>query len=697
MRLVPRSADCVSQRDRFHYAFRTLPTYRARTMSHTFRLVAGAFIGLFAAATTTVAAEDLNCLTKEEQADNKLYARLQKSALTSLDARTAKFEMLKSPDDIRAYQNTLHSFMIEQLGGFPERTPLNARTVRTIQADGYRIENVLYESRPHHTVAANLYIPSGKGPFPAVVVSSGHSRTGKTADYNQRFGIALASNGIAAICIDPIGQGERSQILTPAGAPQFPGTTTEHFLVGVGSILVGRNTASYRAWDAIRTIDFLETRPEIDAKKIGMTGCSGGGTMTSYVMALDERVVCAAPACYLSTMRKLVETIGPQDAEQNIFGQISGGLDQPDYVLMRAPRPTLISATTGDFFDIRGSWDNYRQAKRAYGVLGHPEQVDLVEVEGKHGVQPQNLATIVYWMRRWLLDDDSPVAAKEYAARPASDLLCTEHGQVLRLPGEKSVFDLNAEYAAELAQLRIAESKNADAAALRAKIRETVGVGSLKKITPPRMKDIGRVQRDGYHIDKLTLATPTGALLPGLTFHPKVPQDEAYLYLHDSGKIGDSELGGPIEKLVGEGFAVVSIDMSGQGESGGGKPDELLGEWKDFYMTYLQGRSLTGLRTEDAIAAAHFVAYYQKPAGKPRKVHVVGVGQAGLVALHAAALEPELFASVTLRDTPRDWTSVVKQSVPAGALSSTVHGALTVYDLPDLVRLAGKDKVRHEK
>ncbi|MEO1997854.1 MAG: alpha/beta fold hydrolase, partial [Planctomycetaceae bacterium] len=103
-----------------------------------------------------------------------------------------------------------------------------------------------------------------------------------------------------------------------------------------------------------------------------------------------------------------------------------------------------------------------------------------------------------------------------------------------------------------------------------------------------------------------------------------------------------------------------------------------------------------GLRVEDALAAADFVAYYQKKRSNPRKVHLVGVGQAGLVALHAAALHPELFTSVTLRNTPRDWSSVVRQNTPAGQLDSTVHGALRVYDLPDLVQLAGPDKVRFE-
>ena len=390
-----------------------------------FVLSAALCLGSFAAASDHIDPARLTCLTEEQRAASLFYPHLQRQAYAALDRRDAAFEALRTDEEIHDYQTRLREFFVDRLGGFPQRTPLEARTVRTVDADGYRIENVIFASRPNHQVTANLYLPDGPGPFPGVVVSSGHSRTGKTADYNQRFGAALAVGGMAALCFDPIGQGERSQILTEAGAPQFSGTTTEHFLMGVGSILVGRNTATYRAWDAMRAIDYLQSRPEIDPRRIGMTGCSGGGTMTSYVMALDDRVTCAAPACYLTTMRRLVETIGPQDAEQNIFGQIAGGLDQPDYVLLRAPRPTLISATTGDFFDIRGTWDNYRQAKRLYGRLGLPEHVDLVEVEGEHGVQPRNLATIVRWMRRHLLNRDDVVPIREYEVRTPEELLCT--------------------------------------------------------------------------------------------------------------------------------------------------------------------------------------------------------------------------------------------------------------------------------
>ncbi|MCA9214686.1 MAG: acetylxylan esterase [Planctomycetales bacterium] len=444
-------------------------------------------------------------------------------------------------------------------------------------------------------------------------------------------------------------------------------------------------------------IDYLVSRPEIDAKRIGFTGCSGGGTLTSYVMALDDRVACAAPACYLTTFRRLIETIGPQDAEQNIFGQLEFGMDHPDYVIMRAPRPTLISLTTDDFFDIRGSWENFRQAKRIYGRLGRPECVDLVEIEGKHGVQPQNLATITHWMKRWLLGRDEHVTIAELATRPAAELLCTKSGQVLTsLPNERSVFDLNAVYEQQLTQQRTELWKEHSQDEMRTKIRQLLRVREPSEVKPPNARDIGRLKRDSYHIDKIVLETDAGATLAGLTLHPPGPSDAAYLYLHDDGKIGDIEAGGPITQLMDDGHVVITVDLRGQGETASDKRDPLLTDWKSYYLAYLLGKPLLGLRVEDALAAADFVAYYEKDRDDPREVHLVGVGQAGIVALHAAALQPELFTSVTLRDVPKDWPSIVRQTVPSGNLANSVHGALAVYDLTDLVRLIDREKIRFE-
>lgn len=640
------------------------------------------------------AEDDLRCLVGPAATADPttlVYANLQQQAYAALQRRQEGFEELKTPEQIAEYQQSLRAFFLEQLGGLPDASPLNSEIVGKLEGDGYRVEKVIFDSQPGHRITGVMFLPTSPAPYPAVAVSSGHSRTAKTADYNQRVGIALARNGIAALCYDPIGQGERSQILNDQGAPQFSSTTQEHFLIGVGSILLGTNTAKYRIWDGMRAIDYLVSRDDVNAEKIGFTGCSGGGTVTSYVMALDDRVACAAPACYLTSFHRLIETIGPQDAEQNIFGQVAKGLDHADYVLLRAPRPTLISSTTGDFFDIQGSWDTFRQAKRIYTRLGHSERVDLVEAEGGHGIQPDNLVAIVRWMRRWLLEVDEPIQLASITPHPSEDLLCTERGQVLLLPGEKSVFDLHQEEEIRQASLRKSIWQQGEPAEHRAAIRQLAGILPLEEIAQPEMEKVGRVDRPTYHIDKVILRTPDGIPLPTLTYHPPEPVADAYLYLHENGKEADGAVGGAIEKLVDEDFVVVSVDLRGQGETGSPRADGTLGDWRKYFLAYLLGQSLIGKQTEDALATARWIAYYETET--PRPVHLVAVGKAATVALHAAALEPDLFASVTLRDPPESWSDLIGNPVPRGALPRTVHGALRYYDIPDLTKLIDADKL----
>ena len=613
-----------------------------------------------------------------------VYDSLLRQAHAALDRRRAAYEQLTTPERIADWQRERREFFVRQLGGFPERTPIKGEVVGVLEGDAFRIEKVIYESRPRHHVTASLYLPEGQGPFPAVLVACGHSRTAKASDYNQKMCILLARNGIAAFCYDPIGQGERSQILAADGKPRHAGTTTEHFLVGVGSILTGTNTAQYRIYDGMRAIDYLATRPEIDRERIGATGCSGGGTESSYLMALDDRVRCAAPACYITTFSRLLETIGPQDAEQNIFGQLAFGMDQPDYLLMRAAKPTLICATSEDFFDISGSWDALRQAKRVYARLGFPERVDLVEADGKHGIGPVGRKAMVEWMRRWLAGVDGSIEEIDIPIRSEPELQCTPRGQVLLLADERSVIDLNAERAEKLAQERRAAWAAATPDEAREKVRRAAGIRPLAKLPPAQARKVGAVERDGYRIDKLVLESEGAPALPALLFVPAKASAESWLVLDGRGKAAEAAPGGAIEKLVRSGSLVLAADLRGLGETAPAAANELLGaDWKEFYLAYLMGQSLVGLRAEDVLASARFLARYEA-SGQPRQVNVRASGAAEIPALHAAALEPQLFAAVRLQDDLRSWSETAAEREPAGQLTSAVHGALGIYDLPDL-------------
>jgi dienelactone hydrolase len=618
-------------------------------------------------------------------------AYLKRLAYQALERREAAYEKITSPEQARDYQIRVRQFFMEQLGAFPARTPLNARVVAGEMRDGYRIEKVIYESQPGLHVTAVLYLPLAPPPHPAVLVPCGHSENGKALEDYQRACILLAKNGLAALCFDPVGQGERKQILDEAGRGRFR-PTAEHDREAASCILLGRNLASIMIWDGIRSIDYLLSRGDIDAARIGCAGNSGGGTQTSYLMALDDRIACASPNCYLTSFRRLLETIGPQDAEQNIYRQVAFGMDHADYVILRAPKPTLICAATRDFFDIGGTWHTYREAKRFYGRLELPERVDLAEADATHGFSRQIRIATARWMRRWLMGKDDAVTEEDFPVMTDEQLQCTPRGQVLFLEGARSIFELNREIEARLAGDRQRMWTAGSEKAL-AEVRRLAGIRPLAELAPPQVEKTGSLERNGYRIEKLVLTVEPGIRLPALDFAPPSAGDEVALYLHGEGKQVDAAPGGPIEKLVLAGRRVLAVDLNGLGElqSRNARGEPAGTSPRDVALAYLLGKSYVGMRAEHLLQCAILLA--GGPGKEHRRVRLVAVGEAGPPALHAAALEPALFASVRLERCLRSWAEVARAVPLTDQRASVVHGALKTYDLPDLARALGKKLV----
>jgi dienelactone hydrolase len=655
---------------------------------------------------------------------------LRHEFLQRVERRGAAFErVLKSEAAMRKWQEERRDFFLRQLGGLPERTPLQAQVVSRRSGQGYRLENILFESRPGHHVTANLYLPETGGPWPGVIIPCGHSHDGKAAAAYQRMGILLARHGMAALCYDPIGQGERYQMVdatrtytTFDGAPRVPVPhphvhvlcTVEHTMMGVGSILLGSNVAQYRIWDGMRAIDYLQSRPDIRADRIGCTGNSGGGTLTAYLMALDERIVAAAPVCYLTTFRRLIETQGPQDAEQNIFGQIEFGLDAADYCILRAPRPTLIGAGTRDAtFDFRGTAELFIEAKRFYSRLGHPEALELNAPDAPHGFTLQQREAVARWMHRWLLGADRPIREVERlpdtftddqlralgpADWTAEQLQCTPRGQVLLLPGEQSVFALNAARAAALRAARQEPWANLSAEARRDQVRRTIGA-QADPAAAPRVESRGTLVHQGRSVRQLALRVDERLTLPALAFQPARPSGAVTLYLHGTSMAADAAPGGPIDQLLAAGHTVLAAELRGIGETetGHGRRDYGYGRFgrdnQEIFLAYLLGMSFVGLRVDDARAWTQFAASGALTGGQTPTLHLVGIGEAAIPALHAAALAPGAYAGVTLRRMIRSWEEVAAATETFDQLVNTVHGALQHYDLGDLVELAGGSRV----
>jgi hypothetical protein len=226
-----------------------------------------------------------------------------------------------------------------------------------------------------------------------------------------------------------------------------------------------------------------------------------------------------------------------------------------------------------------------------------------------------------------------------------------------------------------------------------ARVRGIAGVRKLAELPSAQVEKVGTLDRGAYRIEKLVLRTEPGIHLPALLLVPPDPSGKRYLLASDQGKRGNVCPDGRAEQLVKQGHVVLAVDVRGTGETGGGGSDQWGGNFKDIFLAYLLGKSFVGMRAEDIMIAAKYLRDLED-AGTPTAVNLVATGTLGPAALHAAALEPDLFSSVQLERAVTTWTYYVRNPAAQGGLVNAVHAALTTYDLPDLARSIGTDRVQ---
>ncbi|MHC4202111.1 MAG: acetylxylan esterase [Planctomycetota bacterium] len=516
--------------------------------------------------------------------------------------------------DLASHQEEMRRSYLDALGGFegfPDRaTPLAARITATVVKDGYRVEKILFESQPGHYVTAALFLPTaaryrGKR-LPAVLLVSGHSRDAKGYASYQKGAALAAIHGLAVFAVDPIEQGERVQIGKRWG-------TSAHIAMGVGSILVGRSTATYEIWDNIRAIDYLTNRPDIDPGRIGVMGNSGGGTQTSQLLPADGRIKAAAPASYICSLRRVFESIGPGDSEQHQFGELVYGKDHVEYLTMRAPTPVLVAANKKDFFPIDGTRETYAQARRFFERLGAGDRIAMVEHDGKHGWHRPHREASVAWMLRWLKGEKRQVTeAEDLSVLSAGEIRVTRTGHVRDLPGYVSTYALNAAYDREVLAPRRERIWRGDRAKALARVRQLANVRPLAEMPAPRSQVKETLSRGGYTIAKVILTPEDGIVLPGLLFRPgRKPTSGATLYLNARGKVAEAGEGGAIERLVRAGRVVLALDLRGIGETRGRKnpyrSQDFAQPYHEIYVAYGLGMSFVGMRAEDILVAARWL------------------------------------------------------------------------------------------
>jgi dienelactone hydrolase len=224
------------------------------------------------------------------------------------DVRDPRIAAIDTAGEVAAHAARVRAKVLERIGGLPSAGPgLNARFTGTLDRNGYKVDKLVYESQANFHVTANLYRPeTGTPPFPTVVGIPGHATEGKAYPDYQKVWIALAKRGFNVLAIDPFGHGERFEHWDAANDRPLAGSsgTGEHTVAGTKMYLTGTNPVRWMAFDVMRGIDYLHTRPDVDADRIAVVGNSGGGDETNWLAALEPRLAAAGPSCGVNSGRR---------------------------------------------------------------------------------------------------------------------------------------------------------------------------------------------------------------------------------------------------------------------------------------------------------------------------------------------------------------------------------------------------------
>jgi hypothetical protein len=352
-------------------------------------------------ATAACAARVFNGQTAEIAADQAsrtaLNQQLDRAAAEFTLKRSAAVAQIRSVDQARARQVEVRTRLAALVGSLPERSPLHARVLGETKSDGFVIRKVIYESQPGFPVTALLYIPDGPvrpRHRPAILMTPGHYPSGKAADVGMAA--LFARNGFIVLSYDPIGEGERLQYPDTANPAKsrVSGATGEHAEASLQPMLIGDAFARYEIWDATRGVDYLSALPEVDPKRIGAFGCSGGGTVTALTAALESRIAATGVACYITSFNELLPALGPQDAEQSTPRFLSSGLDFADLIEAAAPRPYAVISTYADMFPFAGARSAVIEARRFYAIAWRP-RLDCSSSRDRAGMRPSSRSQVV--------------------------------------------------------------------------------------------------------------------------------------------------------------------------------------------------------------------------------------------------------------------------------------------------------------
>jgi len=519
----------------------------------------------------------------------------------------------------------------------------------------YKIQRVSYASAPRIRVTASLYIPAGKGPFPAVIAMHGHSSDGKVAPYQQNVAHLLVRSGFVVLLVDAAGSGERGE---KERVWEYHGAAKAGQIWLSGDTLLGLQVR-----DNMRGVDALAALPFVDSQKIGATGASGGGNQTMWLSALDARIQAAVPVVSVGSFEAYV-------TRRNCMCEtLPGGLlltEEWGLMGLTAPRPMLVLTALHDqpAFGYEAVTYTSRQVQEIYQMHQAYEKFDVRILDMHHGYKPQAQHAMLGWMKMWLQNapPSAPAALPTWSTLPAEALICYPKGE---RPSSVDYKENRRTLAAE------AKKKNGDREALA----ECVGWKFQNKNASFEIRE---TRDEGSQIG--AIYSPRQIPLPVFTTRSWKGASDIQLILSPFGK-KDASVEHRLTKAREEGKVGVSVDLPAVGELAweDGEVDGTRFHDASRACIWL-GYTLAGEWAESVLTVCRTLLHDAPHA----KLEIVAERETAFAALIALALHPDQRISLTEVDVPESLAQKEDES-----LVWFVPGFLQWGDL-DTLRKMGK-------
>lgn len=615
--------------------------------------------------------------------NDALYRIISNEAFKHLENRKNLVTGLETKADWLAYQNSVKQKLCSSLSKF-EKSPLNPEITGVLERENFVVERIIYESHPGFYVTASLFLPKVRqNPAPAIIYCLGHNVLGFRAETYQHIILNLVEKGFIVLAYDPIGQGERLQYLdSETGKSAIGSSTQEHSYAGVQTLFTGTSLADYFIWEGIRAVDYLSTRSEVDMKRIGISGRSGGGTQAAMIAACDDRILAAAPENYITNFKRLFQAIGPQDAEQNPWSGIVRGIDHPDFIHARAPKPNLIISTTNDYFNIQGARETFNEVKKSYSAFGMDENIQMIEDFGKHESTLNNRMALYAFFQQHLNlpGNNEDIKTKPF---PVEELWSIKTGQVGSSKKGETIFSLNKKH---FSKKSVPDSQFAQ------QIAHLAGIEFNRTLTSSVFT--GKIYTDETVVEKYFLENQhEDYVLPVYVAGKKGSNSEKILvWMKPEGneELFQHEL---INDLINQGYTVVSADLPGNGELNNPDytGDGTIGEVRFNYLfgANLVGKSIAGIQAEAFDLLIQFIdtdARFQS-----KKLHALIEGTASASFLHYTAFKNPFEKTVLITQFLSEKDFIYEAFYNSDEAFYVVPGSLPYYNLSDLLKFHQKE------